>query len=75
MPVALRPRYDDDGRLAGVTGRSTARPSVVKRTIADLAEWPYPSSQLVPLTEVVHDRLNVEVFRAAPGAAGSARPG
>ena len=26
-------------------------------------EWPYPKQQLVPLTEVVHDRLNVEVFR------------
>src|SRR5690606_36472766 len=37
--------------------------TVEKRTIADLAEWPYPKRQLVPLTEVVHDRLNVEVFR------------
>ena len=39
-------------------------PAVVrKRTIADLGEWPYPKRQLVPVTEVVHDRLNVEVFR------------
>jgi len=36
---------------------------VGKRTIVDLGEWPYPKRQLVPLTEVVHDRLNVEVFR------------
>jgi radical SAM family uncharacterized protein len=36
---------------------------VDKRTVADLAEWPYPKQQLVPLVEVVHDRLNVEVFR------------
>jgi radical SAM family uncharacterized protein len=36
---------------------------VDKRTVADLAEWPYPKNQLVPLIEVVHDRLNVEVFR------------
>src|SRR5918995_1669752 len=48
---AIRPRYPD------VPQR------VEKRTIADLAEWPYPRRQLVPLTEVVHDRLNVEVFR------------
>jgi len=33
------------------------------RTVADLAEWPYPRNPLVPLTEVVHDRLAVEVFR------------
>src|SRR3954447_319264 len=49
--VAIEPRYPD------VPER------VEKRTIADLADWPYPKRQLVPLTEVVHDRLNVEVFR------------
>ena len=49
--VAIEPRYSDVPAL------------VEKRTIADLAEWPYPRNQLVPLTEVVHDRLNVEVFR------------
>jgi len=48
---AIRPRFPD------VPER------VEKRTIADLAAWPYPRNQLVPLTEVVHDRLNVEVFR------------
>lgn len=40
-----------------------AAAEVEKRTIADLGAWPYPRNQLVPLTEVVHDRLNVEVFR------------
>ena len=39
-------------------------PAVVdKRTVVDLADWPYPKQQLVPLVEVVHDRLNVEIFR------------
>ncbi|HUF84958.1 MAG TPA: TIGR03960 family B12-binding radical SAM protein, partial [Acidimicrobiia bacterium] len=47
----VRPRYDD------VPAR------VDKRTVADLADWPYPKNQLVPLVEVVHDRLNVEIFR------------
>ncbi len=47
----VRPRFDDV-------------PAVVdKRTVADLADWPYPKRQLVPLVEVVHDRLNVEIFR------------
>ena len=36
---------------------------IEKRTIVDLEDWPYPKNQLVPITEVVHDRLNVEVFR------------
>ena len=54
-----------DGRaLKAVTPRfPDVPPTVEKRTIADLAAWPYPKSQLVPLTEVVHDRLNVEIFR------------
>ncbi len=51
-------------RLVSVQPRYADVPAVVeKATIADLAEWPYPKNQLVPLTEVVHDRLNVEVFR------------
>ena len=51
-------------RLVAVTPLFPDVPSVVhKRTIADLASWPYPKRQLVPLTEVVHDRLNVEIFR------------
>jgi radical SAM family uncharacterized protein len=54
----------DGPRLVAVTPRYADVPEVVaKRTIADLGAWPYPKSQLVPLTEVVHDRLNVEIFR------------
>ena len=54
-----------EGRhIRSVTPRYPELPEVVpKRTISDLAEWPYPKQQLVPITEVVHDRLNVEVFR------------
>jgi radical SAM family uncharacterized protein len=54
----------DGQRLVAVTPRFADVPAqVAKRTVADLAAWPYPRRQLVPLTEVVHDRLNVEVFR------------
>ena len=54
----------DGPRLAAVTPRFPDVPDrVEKRTIADLGDWPYPKQQLVPLTEVVHDRLNVEIFR------------
>jgi radical SAM family uncharacterized protein len=47
----VRPRYAD------------VPDTVDKRTIADLGDWPYPKRQLVPLIEVVHNRLNVEIFR------------
>jgi radical SAM family uncharacterized protein len=49
--VAVTPKYAD------------VPPTVDKRTVADLGDWPYPKSPLAPLTEVVHDRLSVEVFR------------
>ena len=54
----------NDQRLSEITPREPGVPPVIeKRTVTDLADWPYPRHQLVPLTEVVHDRLNVEVFR------------
>ncbi|HUY63629.1 MAG TPA: TIGR03960 family B12-binding radical SAM protein [Acidimicrobiales bacterium] len=53
-----------DGRLTAVVPRFPETPArVEKRVVADLGAWPYPKTQLVPLIEVVHDRLNVEVFR------------
>lgn len=64
VPSLYEATYDADGRLVATTPRFADVPDIVeKRTIADLGEWPYPKTQLVPLTEVVHDRLNVEVFR------------
>jgi len=62
VPALYNPRYEG-GRLFAVEPVPGAPPHVDKRTVSDLADWPYPSRQLVPLTEVVHDRLNVEVFR------------
>ena len=53
------------GRLLSISPKEeSSAPNIVeKRTITDLFDWPYPKNQLVPLTEVVHDRLNVEIFR------------
>jgi radical SAM family uncharacterized protein len=62
VPSLYEPTYDGP-RLLAMTPKPGAPATVQKRTIADLADWPYPKQQLVPLTEVVHDRLNVEVFR------------
>nr|MBA3281984.1 B12-binding domain-containing radical SAM protein [Acidimicrobiia bacterium] len=61
---ALYDAVFNDGMLVEIVPNDPAVAAVVeKRTIADLGAWPYPKNQLVPLTEVVHDRLNVEVFR------------
>ncbi|MCB1260115.1 MAG: TIGR03960 family B12-binding radical SAM protein, partial [Acidimicrobiales bacterium] len=64
VPALYDAVYGDDGMLLETTPNDPAAPDrVEKLTVADLGEWPYPKQQLVPLTEVVHDRLNVEVFR------------
>ncbi|MBU6317677.1 MAG: B12-binding domain-containing radical SAM protein, partial [Acidobacteria bacterium] len=63
VPAMYDVEYDGPA-LRAVTPRYSDVPAVVhKRTIADLGDWPYPKSPLAPLTEVVHDRLAVEVFR------------
>jgi radical SAM family uncharacterized protein len=73
VPSCYHPTYAPTGpgdpmpdaiRLVGTSPLYPETPErVEKRTIADLGEWPYPKHQLVPLIEVVHDRLNVELFR------------
>src|ERR1700675_3958328 len=63
VPAMYDVEYDGPV-VRSVTPRYADVPAVVdKRTVADLADWPYPKRQLVPLVEVVHDRLNVEIFR------------
>ena len=63
VPSMYEVAYDGP-RIAAVTPKYADVPErIEKRTISDLADWPYPRRQLVPLTEVVHDRLNVEIFR------------
>jgi radical SAM family uncharacterized protein len=63
VPALYEPRYKDGRLVATVPVDPDVPPHVTKRTVSDLADWPYPARPLVPLTEVVHDRLNVEVFR------------
>lgn len=63
VPAMYEVTYDGP-RLVAIEPRYPEVPArIEKRTIASLEDWPYPRNQLVPLTEVVHDRLNVEVFR------------
>jgi len=64
VPSLYDVSYNRDGTVAAVEPNHPAAPERVDaRKLADLADMPYPRRPLVPLTEVVHDRLNVEVFR------------
>jgi radical SAM family uncharacterized protein len=63
------PRFYDvtylaDGRIEAVTPNRPGVPDrVVKHTVMNLDEWPYPKKPLVPLAESVHERMSVEIFR------------
>jgi radical SAM family uncharacterized protein len=64
IPAFYTPRYTDDGRLKATVATEPGVPArVPKRTVQDLEEWPYPQKQLVPMTETVHERFSVEIFR------------
>jgi hypothetical protein len=58
--AALHRRRPPEGRPCGRAGRARRVP---KRTVQDLEEWQYPRKQIVPLTETVHERFSVEIFR------------
>ena len=75
VPSRYEVSYLPDGRIHRVVPVDTGTPwRVAKHTVSDLDQWPYPKQPLVPLAETVHERASVEIFRAVPGAAGSARP-
>ncbi len=64
VPSLYEPRYTEDGRLSRTVPVAAGIPALVpKRTVQDLEQWPYPQRQIVPMTETVHERFSVEIFR------------
>ncbi|MBW3562906.1 MAG: TIGR03960 family B12-binding radical SAM protein [Actinobacteria bacterium] len=64
VPAFYEPRYLPDGRLRATVPVESGVPyRVAKRTVQDLERFPYPKNQIVPMTEVVHERFSVEIFR------------
>ena len=55
--------YKSDGTVERITPLDGAPEKVTKRIILDFDKAPFPTSPIVPSTEVVHDRVNLELFR------------
>lgn len=55
--------YKPDGTLDSITPLDGAPEKVTKRIVLDFDKAPFPTSPIVPSTEVVHDRVNLELFR------------
>ncbi len=63
VPSLYEPRYDDDGTIMAVEIKGNAPERVTKRIVENFDESFFPTNQIVPSTEIVHDRVNLELFR------------
>ncbi|USQ78544.1 TIGR03960 family B12-binding radical SAM protein [Ornithinimicrobium faecis] len=64
VPAFYDVDYLPDGRIQRVVPNRPGIPwRVSKHTVMDLDSWPYPKTPLVPVTESVHERMSVEIFR------------
>ena len=63
VPSFYKHTYHEDGTLAAITPLDGAPERVTKRIMQDMDRAYWPEKQIVPSTEIVHDRANLEVFR------------
>ena len=63
VPSFYRHEYNEDGTLSAIVPLEGAPSVVTKRIIEDLDNAYFPTKMIVPSTEIVHDRANLEVFR------------
>ena len=63
VPALYEIAYKADGTVESITPKAGAPEKVTKRIVIDLDSSPFPTNPIVPSTEVVHDRVNLELFR------------
>ena len=63
VPSFYRHEYNEDGTLAAIVPLNGAPEKITKRIVEDLDNAYWPTKMIVPSTEIVHDRANLEVFR------------
>ncbi len=63
VPSLYEHQYKEDGTLAKILPLDGAPERVTKRIIQNLDDALYPTDIIIPNTEIVHDRANLEVMR------------
>lgn len=63
VPSLYDVTYREDGTVAVITPREGAPKVVTKRIVQDFEHSYFPTKTIVPSTEIVHDRVTLEVFR------------
>jgi len=63
VPSFYEHSYNEDGTLKAIKPLYNAPKTVTKRIVENLDTAYFPTKMIVPSTEIVHDRANLEVFR------------
>ena len=63
VPSLYDVTYNDDGTVRAITPLDGAPAKVYKRVVHDMDKSYFPTKTIVPSTEVVHDRVTLELFR------------
>ena len=63
VPSLYEVTYGPNGTLASVTSLEEAPAVVTKRIVQDFSHSYFPVKTIVPSTEIVHDRVMLELFR------------
>jgi len=63
VPSLYVHHYNEDGTLRKIEPLDGVPAVITKRIVQDLDKAYFPTKQIVPSTEIVHDRSNLELFR------------
>ena len=63
VPTLYDVTYHEDGRVAAIVPKDGAPAVVTKRIIQDMDKSYFPVKTIIPSTEIVHDRVMLELFR------------
>ena len=63
VPSLYEHVYAPDGTIEKIVPQAGAPKIVTKRIVQNLDKAYYPTKGIVPSTEIVHDRMNLEIFR------------
>jgi radical SAM family uncharacterized protein len=63
VPSFFNAHYEADGTIGGIEPLIGGYGTVGKAIVPDINQYAFPCNQVVPFTELVHDRLAVEISR------------
>jgi radical SAM family uncharacterized protein len=67
VPSFYEVRYNEDGTIKSFAPKEDCAPAVIKkRIVKDFDGAYYPTRQIVPYIQIVHDRISLEVMRGCP---------